>query len=135
MVSKKAIISVGKKKSATARAYVTKGKGIVRINSTPIEQWGSYISRSLVMEPVLIAGKVSKSLDININVRGGGAMGQAMASRVAIARGIIKFSGDESLRKDLLAYDDKIIAGDSRVKETRKPNRSKARAKRQKSYR
>ena len=135
MVSKKAVVAVGKKKSATARASVSKGKGLIRVNSTPVEQWGSYISRGLVMEPVLISGKASKSVDISVNVKGGGAMGQAMASRVAVARALVKYSGDESLRKELLAYDDKILAGDSRVKETRKPNRSKARARRQKSYR
>jgi small subunit ribosomal protein S9 len=135
MVSKKAVVTVGKKKSAVARASISKGKGAVRVNSTPVESWGSYISRNMVMEPVIIAGKLSKSIDIAVNVQGGGAMGQAVAARVAIARALVKYSGDEGLRKELMEYDDKMLAGDSRVKETRKPNRSRARARRQKSYR
>ena len=63
-------------------------------------------------------------------------MGQAVATRTAIARGIYKWSkNNEKLRQAFLEYDNKLLAGDSRLKEACKPGRSKARARRQKSYR
>jgi small subunit ribosomal protein S9 len=131
----KSVTVVGKKKNATARARVTKGKGSVRINSIPLSRWGSTLERTIIKEPLSLVGDSVKSLDIEVNVFGGGAMGQAAASRVAIARALVQYSKDDNLRKILIGYDDKILSGDSRQKEPCKPNRSSARSRRQKSYR
>jgi|TARA_Y100000310_G_scaffold344923_1_gene460544 small subunit ribosomal protein S9 len=134
-MSKKSIVVIGKKKSANARAVVQKGTGIVTINSMPVEKWGTYYERTLVKEPLNVIGKAIDQLDIEINVFGGGSVGQAVAGRVALARGVVKFTNDDKLKKALLSYDDKILSGDSRQKEPCKPNDSSARSKRQKSYR
>ncbi|MAF89004.1 MAG: 30S ribosomal protein S9 [archaeon] len=129
-------ISTGKKKTATARASFKEGKGEVRINSHPLEQWGSDYERGIIMEPLQIAQSYISNCDISVNVIGGGRMGQAVATRTAIARGIYKWSkNNEKLRQAFLEYDNKLLAGDSRLKEACKPGRSKARARRQKSYR
>jgi small subunit ribosomal protein S9 len=125
----------GKKKMAVARASIRQGKGSVRINSVPLNNWGSSISRLVVQEPLLILDNIAKSVDIDVNVNGGGVMGQAAACRVAIARALVNFSKDEKTRKLLMEYDDKILSGDSRQKEPCKPNRSAPRSRRQKSYR
>lgn len=135
MTSDKVIIATGKKKNATARVRISKGKGSVKINSVPLDKWGSYIERSVVNEPLMLSGNLVKEVQIEVNVNGGGLMGQAAASRIAIARALVKWSKDSTLRKRLIEYDDKIISGDPRRKEPCKPNDSAPRAKRQKSYR
>jgi len=134
-MSKKTIVVIGKKKKAKARASVQKGTGKVTINSIPIEKWGSYYERMLLLEPMSVMEKTLKTLDVGINVVGGGKVGQAAASRVALARGIIEYTNDKILKKELIGYDNKILSGDSRQRETCKPNDSSARSRRQKSYR
>jgi len=132
---KKSVITIGKKKSAKARVIVQKGTGKVMINSMPVKEWGTYYERSLLLEPMSIMSKAIDQLDIEINVFGGGPVGQAAASRVAMARGVVKFTNDNGLKKALISYDDKILSGDSRQRESCKPNKSAPRAMRQKSYR
>ncbi|MFH1450480.1 MAG: 30S ribosomal protein S9 [archaeon] len=134
-MSKKSVVTIGKKKSATARATIQKGKGKVMINCVPVSEWGPYYERNLLLEPLSIVGNALDSMDIEITVLGGGPVGQAAACRVAMARGVVKFTGDDKLKKALITYDDKILSGDSRQREPCKPNDSAPRARRQKSYR
>lgn len=134
-MSKKSIVTIGKKKSATARATVTKGTGKIMINSTPVQEWGTIYERNLLLEPMIVMDKSLSEIDVKINVFGGGSAGQAAACRVAMARGVVKYTSDEKLRKALISYDDKILSGDSRQREPCKPNDSAPRASRQKSYR
>ena len=86
-----------------------------------------------IQEPLLLAGAVTEKLDFNIRVHGGGVNGQADAVRLAIARGLVQH--DESLKEKFTQYDRLLLVADVRRKEVCKPNDSKARAKRQKSYR
>jgi len=80
--------------------------------------------------------EVVKNVDINVNVFGGGIASQAEASRLAIARALVEYTKSERLKEKFLKYDRHLLVADVRRKETRKPNsHSKARAKRQKSYR
>ena len=72
-------------------------------------------------------------IDIDIQVNGGGANGQADAIRLAIARALVEH--DKKLKKTFDDYDRLLLVADVRRKEACKPNDSKARAKRQKSYR
>jgi small subunit ribosomal protein S9 len=60
---------------------------------------------------------------------------QAEAARLVIAKSLVEFTKDEKLRRKYLDYDRQMLVADVRRKETCKPNDSKARAKRQKSYR
>ena len=85
------------------------------------------------MEPLIIAGEVSKKVDINVNVNGGGWHSQAEASRLAVAKALAEF--DKKLRKVYLDYDRHLLIADIRRKEQRKQNDSKARKSRQTSYR
>ena len=81
----KVVVASGKRKSAVARASVRKGKGLVRINSVPVEIFEPSLARTKIMEPLTLAGDRSGKVDIEVNVQGGGIMGQATASRTAIA--------------------------------------------------
>lgn len=125
----------GKRKRAIARATVKKGTGKVRINSQLLETMGPEMMMMRIKEPLILAGAVSQKVDIDVNVIGGGVSSQAEASRLAIARGLVEFSKDPKLEKIFQDYDRHLLIADVRRKEVNKPGRSKARAKRQKSYR
>ena len=130
----KAIHEVGKRKKAVARATLTEGTGIVRINSQELSTFPVNIYRKRIEEPIVIAGPVLNKVDIDVNVTGGGVNGQADAIRLAIAKVLAGY--DKKLHKQFLNYDRTLLVADVRRKEVRKPNtHGKARSKRQKSYR
>ncbi|HUL61447.1 MAG TPA: 30S ribosomal protein S9 [Methanocella sp.] len=132
----KVLTTSGKRKTATARATVRKGTGIIRINRVPLDIVQPELVRLKISEPLLIAGpEVAKSLDITVDVKGGGMMGQAEAARCAIARGIVNWTNDVALRDAYLAHDRNLLVNDVRVKESKKYGGTGARAKFQKSYR
>jgi small subunit ribosomal protein S9 len=134
-MAKKVVVQSGKRKTAVARAYVRKGDGRVRVNRQPLEIFTPELARLKIMEPLLLAEKKVGKLDIEVDVEGGGVMGQADAVRTAIARGIIDFTGDEDLKGIYLHYDRTLLVNDTRRKESKKPLGRGARKKRQKSYR
>ncbi|MFT4344027.1 MAG: 30S ribosomal protein S9 [Candidatus Woesearchaeota archaeon] len=129
----KHITTSGKRKSAIARARLMEGKGNVRINSLALEHVQPELLRMRIQEPLLLAGDVAQSVDITVTVQGGGPSSQADAARLAIGRALVAFN--KKLEKVLLSYDRQLLVADVRRKEVAKPNDSKARAKRQKSYR
>jgi small subunit ribosomal protein S9 len=136
MASKPKIVNTsGKRKTAIARATVKKGKGRVRVNSIPIEIYTPELVRLKMMEPLLLIGKKRESVDISVNVRGGGIVGQADAVRTAIARGLVKYYGDEELERFFVQYDRSLLVNVPRRKLPKKPLGRGARKKRQKSYR
>jgi len=132
----KVLLTSGKRKTAIARATVRAGKGRVRINNVPVEILEPKISREMILEPLRQAGdEVWKQLDINIKVSGGGYMGQAEATRTAIARALLKWTKSAHLRRVFSVYDRTLIAGDPRRRESKKFGGPGARARDQKSYR
>lgn len=125
----------GKRKRAIARATIKKGVGKVRINHVLLQNYTPTMARQKLEEPLVLAGDVPRTVDINVNVNGGGISGQADASRLVIAKALVQWTKDKKLESQFLNYDRHLLVADVRRKETRKPNDSKARAKRQKSYR
>ena len=135
-VSNRIVIATGKRKTAIARAIIKPGKGRVWINGIPIEIYPIEMARLKMMEPLLLAGReIWESVDIKVNVKGGGVMAQADAVRTAIARGLIAFTGSEKLKKIYKEYSRPMLAGDPRQTEPEKWMRYSARRWRQKSYR
>ncbi len=129
------VLSAGKRKMAIARATLRKGKGLVRINHVPLELHAPEVARLKILEPFHIAGERAKDVDIEVNVHGGGIMGQADAARTAIARGLVEFLKDQELEELYRAYDRTLVVPDTRRKLPKKPMGRGARKKRQKSYR
>lgn len=129
------INSSGKKKTAVARATIREGSGRIRINKKPLEIWDPELARHKMMEPLMLAGDVVRGIDINVDMRGGGIMGQADAARTAIARGLLSWTNDPSLKQTFIDYDHNLLVSDSRHAETKKFGGPGARARRQKSYR
>ena len=123
----------GKRKAAIARATLSPGKGKIKINGQYLENYGTDILRLRISEPLVLAKGVIKKVDLSINVIGGGVNGQADAIRLAMARALVQH--DKKLKKVFDDYDRLLLVADVRRKEVCKPNDSKARAKRQKSYR
>ncbi|MBU0497627.1 MAG: 30S ribosomal protein S9 [Candidatus Thermoplasmatota archaeon] len=132
---KKIVNTSGKRKTAIAKATVSKGIGKVRINKTPVEIYEPEIARFKIMEPLRLADKYHDKVDIDVSVQGGGFMSQANAIRTAIARGLVEFTGDAGLKIEFLNYDRNLLVNDARIKESKKPLGRGARKKRQKSYR
>ncbi len=130
------IVTSGKRKRAVARAIVTEGNGKVTMNQQDYKQL-SLFGKLRIEEPLKIAegilGKIN--FDAAITVRGGGEMGQIDAARIALARGIVEFTKSKEILKTFMAYDRNLLVADVRRKESCKPGDSKARAKRQTSYR
>ena len=131
----KVAVASGKRKMSIARATVTDGKGRVRINNKPLEFHEPEMAKAKIMEPLTIAGDVARKLDIEVNVQGGGVMGQADASRTAIAKAIVSYTSDAELKTKYVAYDRTLLVSDPRRKLPKKPLGRGARVKRQKSYR
>ena len=114
----KIINTSGKRKTAIARATLKAGKGVIRVNSVPLEMYGTDVTRMKISEPILLFPKGVDGVDVTIDVAGGGVMGQAEAVRTAF-----------------LTYDRTLLVNDSRQKEAKKPHGRGARKKFQKSYR
>ena len=85
----KILFAIGKRKRSVARATLRKGSGVVKINSKPIELIEPEMLRLKIQEPLIIAGDVTKSFDIHVNVRGGGSLGQTESVRQSIARVLV----------------------------------------------
>lgn len=132
----KVIVSSGKRKTAIARATIKEGKGRIRINGVPLEVLPNELSRIKIGEIFIIAGEeVRESIDIKVNVRGGGFMGQAEAIRTAIARGLIEYYEDLAMKEKFTVYDKTIVSGDPRRTEPKHFGGRSSRSRFQKSYR
>ncbi|MCE7739945.1 MAG: 30S ribosomal protein S9 [Candidatus Heimdallarchaeota archaeon] len=132
----KVIVSSGKRKTAIARATIKEGKGRIRINGVPLEVLPNELSKIKISEIFIIAGEeVRESIDIRVNVRGGGFMGQAEAIRTAIARGLIEYYDDLTMKEKFTVYDKTIVSGDPRRTEPKHFGGRSSRSRFQKSYR
>jgi len=135
MMDKKMVVS-GKRKTAIAKATIEDGKGVVTFNRKSLS-FLSELQKLEISEPLILAKDFLGDLkfDISLNVKGGGMACQVEAGRLAIAKAIVKFVGDENLKNAFLAYDRNMLIADTRRKEDCKPGDSKARAMRQTSFR
>lgn len=119
----KIIQALGTRKMAVARAVARPGNGTITINGKPIELMQPEMARMKVQEPLIIAGDAAKVVDIDVNVTGGGPIGQADAARTAVANALVGF--DRKLKPQFMAYDRTLLVSDPRRTEPHKPSRSK----------
>ena len=131
------IIFSGKRKTAVAKLRVQAGTGKIFYNFVPHTELGLF-HRLALSEPIRIfQDELGDELkyDFSIRTHGGGKEAQVQAARLAIAKSLLGITGSEVLKKAFIKYDRNMVVPDARRKETCKPGDSKARAKRQKSYR
>ena len=132
--SKSNIVHVsGKRKRATARVTLRPGKGIVKVNDFYLDNYKPEVARMRIQEPLFLSGETAKKVDISINVYGGGWNAQADACRTGVGKALVQFQ--PTLKKIFLDYDRSLVVNDIRHTEPSKPNDSKPRKARQKSYR
>ena len=123
--------ATGRRKTSSARIYLTKGKGAITVNDRALDVYfGRKVAQMLVMQPLEMTDLEGK-LDINIKVKGGGSFGQAGAIRHGISRALIAF--DEELRPQLKKAG--LLTRDPRKVERKKPGLVKARKSKQFSKR
>jgi small subunit ribosomal protein S9 len=139
----------GQRKTSKAVATIAKGTGKVRMNNRPAELAQPEIAKELVLTPLTLVGELRNKIDIDVQVHGGGFMGQAFASAVAISRALtgqekggkdpkehpFTKSVREEIRKKIVEYDRHLLSGDSRQAESKKFGGPSARRRKQKSYR
>ncbi len=132
----KKIIVSGKRKRAVAKATINEGNGKITINNRDYKTL-DFFDKLRIEEPLRIAHNILGKINFNVEIKtqSGGARGQIEAARLALARAIVKFTKSQELEDSYFDYDRTMLVADVRRKESRKPGDSKARAKRQKSYR
>ncbi len=91
--------TIGRRKTAVARVYVSNGSGKITVNKRSLSDYfGLATGRYIVNQPLNLL-KVADRYDIVVNVRGGGITGQAGAIRLGIARALMKL--DAACRGEL----------------------------------
>lgn len=125
----------GTRKRAHATAAITVGTGKIRVNSIPVEVIEPRFARERILTPIEIAGSLRDKININVDVTGGGFMGQADAVAISISRALTTWFKNDDLKKKLTDYDKHLLSGDHRRKEPRKFGGPGARRRKQKSYR
>ncbi|MBA2404943.1 MAG: 30S ribosomal protein S9 [Bdellovibrionales bacterium] len=115
--------TIGRRKSAVARVYVSRGTGKIFINTRDVTNYfPKATSRYIVYQPLNLM-KINEAYDFKINVKGGGVTGQAGAIRLGIARAILKLTPGS--RAELKAAG--FLTRDARKVERKKPGKSGAR--------
>ena len=117
------ILTVGRRKSASARVRMTPGSGVITVNKRAYNDYFTTEAiRGYIEQPLVLTGKTAE-FDIFARINGGGEMGQAGALRHGIARALEKY--DETLRPVLKKAG--MLTRDAREKERKKPGQPGAR--------
>lgn len=126
-MEKMIILATGRRKTSTARVYLMKGSGEIKVNGKPIEEY--FAIKALLPEvykPLEITN-LRGQFDIKVTVEGGGFRGQADAIKLGISRALMKY--DESLKTTLKG--EGLLTRDPREKERKKYGLHSARKDRQ----
>lgn len=126
--------------TATAVAHAREGRGLIKINGSPINILQPEILRFKIYEPILVVGEDTfATIDIRVRVKGGGHTSQVYAIRQAIAKAVVAYyakyydaASAIELKKKLVTYDRSLLIADPRRMEPKKFGGQGARARRQK---
>ncbi|MBD63417.1 MAG: 30S ribosomal protein S9 [Gammaproteobacteria bacterium] len=115
--------ATGRRKTSSARIYLSKGKGKIIVNDRELSKYfGRQVAQMLVMQPLKLT-ELDTKVDIRAMVKGGGSFGQAGAIRHGISRALTEY--DQSLRPQLKSAG--LLTRDDRKVERKKPGLKKAR--------
>jgi len=113
----------GRRKTSTARVFLTPGKGEIVVNSRPLDRFfGRQTARMIVRQPLELM-KLTDTFNVKVTVSGGGTTGQAGAIRHGLTRALMAY--DESLRPALRKAG--FVTRDAREVERKKVGLRKAR--------
>ncbi|KOH44151.1 30S ribosomal protein S9 [Sunxiuqinia dokdonensis] len=115
--------TLGRRKSAVARIYLSEGKGNVTINKRDLKEYfPNGTLQYIVMQPLNLVG-VADQYDIKVNLDGGGIKGQAEALRLAITRALMEIDPESRTILKQAGF----VTRDPREVERKKPGQPKAR--------
>jgi small subunit ribosomal protein S9 len=115
--------TIGRRKSSSARVFLTLGSGNITVNGRPLDQFfGRETARMIVRQP-LESVDMANRVDVRVTVIGGGTSGQAGAIRHGIARALVAFN--EELRRPMRKAG--FLTRDAREVERKKVGLHKAR--------
>ncbi|HKI90563.1 MAG TPA: 30S ribosomal protein S9 [Draconibacterium sp.] len=115
--------TIGRRKSAVARIYLSEGKGNITVNKRDFKEYFPTTTlQYIVMQPFNLL-EVAEKYDVKVNLDGGGPKGQAEALRLAISRALMVI--DPEARKELKPAG--FVTRDPREVERKKPGQPKAR--------
>ena len=115
--------TIGRRKTAVARIYLSEGKGNITINKRDFKEYFPTLALQYIVLQSLNKLDVAEKYDIKVNLEGGGPKGQAEALRLAISRALVEI--DEQSKKVLKP--EGFLTRDSREVERKKPGQPKAR--------
>lgn len=115
--------TIGRRKSAIARIFVSEGKGNITINKRELKEYfPNDALQYIVMQPLKLLGTTDQ-YDIKVNLDGGGIKGQAEALRLAISRALVEINPESKTELKHAGF----MTRDPREVERKKPGRPKAR--------
>lgn len=115
--------TIGRRKEAVARVYVSKGTGTILVNDKDYKTYFSLIYLQNQVEAPFKTIDALDKFDVKVNAQGGGIKGQAEAVKLGIARALCEINPE--FRPALKAAG--LLKRDPRSVERKKPGKAKAR--------
>jgi small subunit ribosomal protein S9 len=113
----------GRRKSSTARVFLTRGSGQIVVNDQPLDEFFGRETACMIVRQPLNKVELAEKFDVKATVAGGGISGQAGAIRMGLTRALIEY--DEELRRPLRKAG--YVTRDAREVERKKVGLHKAR--------
>jgi len=113
----------GRRKSSTARVFMTRGTGQIVVNDRPLDEFFGRETACMIVRQPLDKVEMADKFDIRATVEGGGISGQAGAIRLGVTRALMEYDGE--LRKPLRKAG--FVTRDAREVERKKVGLHKAR--------
>lgn len=119
------IHKIGRRKTAVARIYLSKGKGKITVNKRDMEKYFTTATLQYKVRQPLVLTDNEKSFDVIVNVFGGGITGQAEAIRLALSRAMCEINEEHRI----VLKPEGLLTRDPRMVERKKFGQKKARKK------
>ena len=119
------INTLGRRKTAVARVYLSKGKGKITVNNKEAKEvFPIDVLQSKLVQPFVLTDTVGK-YNVSVNVSGGGINGQVEAIRLGISRALVEIDAENRVALKV----DGLMTRDPRMVGRKKPGQPKARKK------
>ena len=115
--------TIGRRKRAIARVYLSDGKGQITVNDKDYKEYFSFEQLHYIVDQPLNLLGLKNNYDVKANLTGGGIKGQAEALRLGIARALVKIDPEYKIKLRAEGF----MTRDPRTVERKKPGQPKAR--------